>query len=273
MMTQSIPRDQTPGQEAQARDQDWEEECYRLGCASARREAVQRLQALEQRLHAHRPASWKDKGWRERTLVTRFGDLRIRRRVYQDEHGTYHFLLDEYLGWPPAQVATPRLTEQVVELASRMPFREVVRTVTALTAGVLSPATIHRLTQRVAQRAVEADHTMWEQGVQRGGAPPAGDRVVPTLYVEADGLWVHLQREGTRYYEVKSAIAYEGWQRLPQNAERYALVGKRVYCHGDDTLPFWEVASLAWSRRWDLSRIPQVVIGGDGAPWIDEGRE
>ena len=46
-----------------------------------------------------------------------------------------------------------------------------------------------------------------------------------------------------------------------------------MYYHGDDRLPFWEAASLAWSRIWDFSRIPQVVIGGDGAPWIDEGLE
>lgn len=93
------------------------------------------------------------------------------------------------------------------------------------------------------------------------------------LYLEADGVWVHLQQEGLPYYEVKSAIAYEGWRRLPQKKERYALVGKRVYGHGDEALPFWEAASLEWGRRWDLSQVEQVVIGGDGASWIDEGLE
>ena len=213
MATSSLPGNRTADQEERAREQQWEEECSRLGCACAQQEATHRLQALEQRLHAQRPATWKNTGWVERTLVTRFGDLRIRRRLYQDAHGAYHFLLEESLGWPPVQAATPSLTEQVVELASRIPFREVVRTVTGLTAGVLSSTTIHRLAHRVAQRAVEGDQAGWEQCLQRGGAPPPGDRVVPTLYVEADGVWVHLQREGQRYYEVKSAIADEGWRR------------------------------------------------------------
>jgi len=53
---------------------------------------------------------------------------------------------------------------------------------------------------------------------------------VKVLYTEADGVWVHLQREGQSHYELKSGICYEAWRRLPQKEERYELVNKRVYC-------------------------------------------
>jgi len=72
---------------------------------------------------------------------------------------------------------------------------------------------------------------------------------------------------------MKSAIAYEGWERLSQEEERYRLKGKRFYCHANDAIPFWEGASLEWSRVWDLSRIELMVIGGDGAGWVEEGVE
>jgi len=36
-------------------------------------------------------------------------------------------------------------------------------------------------------------------------------------------------------------------------------------------MPFWEGASLEWSRVWDLSALKEIIIGGDGAKWIDEG--
>jgi hypothetical protein len=228
---------------------------------------------LEQRLHAQRPAGWQSKGWRERTVVTRFGDVRVRRRLYQDAQGGYHFLLDEQLGWEKAQVATPSLQAHVVTLASRLPFRAVSATVAGLTAGVLAAATVHRLLSRVAHQALTAERRAWQGCLVHGAELPTEGRRLDTLYVEADGVWVHLQREAERWYEVKSASAYEGWRRLPQQAERYALVGKRLYGHGDETLPFWEAASLEWSRRWDLSRVRQVVINGDGAAWIDEGVE
>jgi hypothetical protein len=194
LIPQSIQQDQTAHQADP--NQSWEEECYRWGWALARQEALRRLHALAQRLHDQRPMTWKDKGWREWTFVTRFGDLRIRRHLYLEEHGVYHCLLEEGLDWPPAQMATPSLTEQVVILASRMPFRKVGRTVTALTA-VLSPATLHRRASRGAHRAVEAEHAVWERCFERGAVPPAGDRVVPIRYLEADGVWGPLQQEET----------------------------------------------------------------------------
>ena len=52
-----------------------------------------------------------------------------------------------------------------------------------------------------------------------------------------------------------------------------------MYCHGHGRadaqapIPFWDGVSLALSRTYDLSQIPVVVIGGDGANWIDTALE
>ena len=108
-----------------------------------------------------------------------------------------------------------------------------------------------------------------------GHLPPSGEGKAPVLYIEADGLWVHLQREKQKHYELKSAIAYEGWERLPQKEERYRLVNKKVYCYSVDSesssIPFWDGASLEWHKWWDLGYTNLVVLGGDGANWIDKG--
>ncbi len=94
------------------------------------------------------------------------------------------------------------------------------------------------------------------------------------LYVEADGIWVRLQREGKqRHYELKNAIAYDGWELLHQSDERYRLLNKRVYCHGDNSIPFWDAASLEWHKQWDLGYLELIVLGGDDASWIDKGTE
>ncbi len=79
--------------------------------------------------------------------------------------------------------------------------------------GVLSPATFHRLADRVAHRVMMAAYTEWEWCVQRGAVPLQRDHVVPTLSVEVDRVWRHLQQEADRWYEVKSDIPYEGWHR------------------------------------------------------------
>ncbi len=255
-----------PGQDCK-----WEEECYQQGCEFARSQAIQRLKALEEHLYNQRPATWRVKGLRERSLMTRFGEVRVKRRLYRDEQGNYHFLLDEYLGWDKTQLTTPSLKEAVVELASQVPLRSVSATLDKLTAGVVAPATVHRLVTRVAQKVLEAEERAWQACFEAGQRPPGGPKVTPVLYMEADGVWVHLQREKEAYYELKSAVAYEGWERLPQKQERYQVVSKRLYCHGHEGLPFWEQASLEFEGKWDLSRVGLVVIGGDGASWIDEG--
>jgi hypothetical protein len=218
-------------------------------------------------------------GFRERTpstdsgqaLVTRFGEVRVRRRLYRDPEGQHHFPLDEYLEWQKEQIATPGVTERVVQLAAQVPFRQVVSTLEKLTAGVISAMTIHRLVQKVGQKAQGQEEEEWQACFQQGKAMESGPAMVEVLDTEADGVWVHLQREREKHYEVKSGIAYTGRQRLKQRQERYALVGKRVYCQANPKIPFWEGASVEWAKAYDWSRLRLVVVGGDGANWIGEG--
>ena len=64
--------------------EEWEEACYRRGCRVAREEAIRSLEIIEEKLYAARPKDWRVIGFRERTLVARFGDITVRRRLYQD---------------------------------------------------------------------------------------------------------------------------------------------------------------------------------------------
>jgi hypothetical protein len=251
---------------------NWEEESYQTGCSLARQEALKRLQAVEERLFKALPLGWHVIANKERTLVTRFGEITLKRRLYRDDQGKRRCLLDEVLGLSAQQLATPSLQESLVELCGQVSFRLAGKTVEKLTAGVLSTPTVYRLTEKTAKRALEKEKEDW-QAVFEKGAIPLGEKKVPILFSEGDGTWIHLQQEEQEHYEIKDGIAYEGWERLPGKAERYALANKRVYCQGSEQMPFWEGASLEWSRVWDLSYPKEIVIGGDGANWIDEGVE
>lgn len=259
--------------EANCKDLDWEQTSYQIGCETARRKAIKRLQEIEEWLFQRYPQSWHVEGSRERTLVTRFGEITLKRRLYKDEKGEAHFLLDEYLGWQPGQLATPSLQECIVDLCAQGAFRPSSRTLEKLTAGVLSAITFHRLVQKTAKQAIEWEARDWEALFERGETPSGEEKKVPILFTEGDGTWIHLQQEEQTHYEIKDGIAYEGWERLPGAEERYALVNKRAYCQANEAIPFWEGASLEWSRVWDLSAIKEIVVGGDGAKWLDEGTE
>ena len=269
MGNSSITQGMKKEKEAQGDSFDWEERFFRQACELAQKEALEYFHALDEELFRERPAYWKSRGFEERTLITQFGELRIKRRLYLDEKGVYHYLLDEKMGWPSHQVATPKLQAKVVKLATRMPFRQVGETLEDFTAGVLSDSTLHRLVQKTGKRALEQEKADWRAVYERGELLPGQERQVPILFTEMDGTWIHTQREERKHYEVKQAICYEGWEQLPGKREEYRLVGKRVYCQGSEEIPFAEGASLEWSKCWDLGYVREVVIGGDGAKWID----
>ncbi len=254
-------------------DQGWEKEIYQEVCQEAQQRAIKRLEEIDEKLFLHHPVSWKVIGFRERNLVARFGEIRIKRRLYRDERGDYHFLLDEHLGFLPYQLATPDLQVCIVELCAQGTFRPSEQTLENLTAGVLSLPTVYRLVEKTASRAIEKEAADYEAVFERGDLPLEGERQVPILFCEGDGTWIHLQQEDQSQYEIKSGIAYEGWARLPGKEERYELVNKRAYCQADEQIPFWEGASLVWCRVWDLSSLKEIIVGGDGAGWIDQGVE
>lgn len=100
----------------------WEDKIFQQVCAVGQREASEYLDLLEENLFAQRPAGWVAVGFRERTLVTRFGEVRIQRRLYQDRLGKYHFLLDEYLGLNANQAATPEMQAMCTILCGDVSF-------------------------------------------------------------------------------------------------------------------------------------------------------
>ena len=257
-------------------DQAWEEVCHETGKKVSREIAIRWLEIIEERLFDERPKELKVEGFRGRERATPFGRFTMRRRLYSGKQGNYQFLLDEHLDWIPYVRATPDMTQSLVYSCTKSSFREVSRTHSSCG---LSKSTIHALLQRVAESAIQGEKQEHRAHFGEGNMSPPGRDKTPILYTEADGLYISLQREkgkhGKRrkHYELKSCIAYEGWERLSQIQERYRLVNKKVYCHGAPEIPFWDVAGLMFHRYWDLSYTKLVVLGGDDADWINNGMD
>jgi len=200
---------------------------------------------------------------RKRTLVTRFGEVTFRRRLYRDEAGRYRFLLDEMLGLPAYQAASAEVMEAVVMRVRGVAFEQAAEILAQLTAGVLSGSTVWRLAQRVGQRVHEAEGAEVERVFGQGQPPQRqGQRVAERLYVEADGVMVR-QRTGqgrTRWKELRLGVAYDdgGLERL--------------YVQGSKKPDFWEGASVVWGEVWDWGRVQEVVGYGDDAAWVEGAR-
>lgn len=254
--------------------QDWESHFYQRACKQARQEAMVYLQGLDDKLLEQKPEGWQVVGKRRRTLVTRFGEICIERRLYRDREGVVHFWLDEYVGLLPQQAATPEVEETLVGLAAEVSYEQAAKHLERMTAGVLSKSTVGRLVGSVGKRALEAAEKLRRGVYEHGNLPEPGKQRTEWLYVEGDGVWVRLQgRQGEKWTEICLGIAYEGWEALPGKGERYRLQNKRVYVHGNEKTSFWEGALTAWYQVWDFDHMRWVVLNGDDAGWIGKGKE
>jgi len=135
------------------------------------------------------------------------------------------------------------------------------------------------LLTEVSQKAIENEKETYISCFKEGKLTKGGEKKAEILYVESDGLYIHLQREkdkeGKRleHYELKGGIIYDGWKRLPQTSERFTLTNKRVYCHSDDRILFWDGLSLLADKYWNMSYLKLIVLGGDDAGWLNKGAE
>ncbi|MDR9786304.1 MAG: ISLre2 family transposase [Peptococcaceae bacterium MAG4] len=101
---------------------------------------------------------------------------------------------------------------------------------------------------------------------------PAGERRVPILFLEADGIWASLQRESKSKVEKHIIISHEGWQkRSGGGAVEYELVNSKYYTPGEGADP-WEYASRLIYSTYEL-KDTIVVINGDRSQWIRRGLE
>ena len=199
------------GEDQTAQGDDWEEQSYLEGCAYAREQARRRLKALDDELLRRKPRGLRVEGFRERTLVTRFGEVAVRRRMYSDGCGNTTFALDDRLGLEAASAVESVADREhgvdgehdALSDGGRDGERSYCRSVVAHDGA---PAVVGCWTE-----AMDEERDRWESCFERGEDVCEGARQADVVYTEADGVWIHLQREKRTRYELKSAIAYLGW--------------------------------------------------------------
>lgn len=102
-----------------------------------------------------------------------------------------------------------------------------------------------------------------------------------TLYIMADEKWVPLQGECTEEKAhvkemVKVAVCFENrepiYTKKGEKAARNKLKNKFVISScKSERINFWEDVLDQLSKRYDLNKIKNIYILGDGAPWIKGG--
>ena len=233
------------------------------------------FERIDQRLMAKRGQKFRVVGFRQRSMLSPFGEIRIRRRYYVDEHtGRRCFLLDEAMGLGKGDRVTPWLKKVAVRLAVDMSYHraaDLLKTL-RLCEQQGSAMMVWREVQAAGRAARDAADRDRSAIFDRGEAP-GGTRVAQSLDVEADEVWVPARTRcgKRRKTSVKVAVAYEG-KRLVEK-DRRELVNKRVICAVSEPDRFWEETVAGVGRIWDLGSVGRCNLGTDGASWLKKGCE
>lgn len=251
---------------------DWENQVYNHMCHQAQTLSILLLERMDDQLMENRESGLRLVGFRKRWVVTMFGTVHLKRRLYRDKQGNGRFLLDEAIGLAKRSPLSLKVRELSVLLACHMPFGKCEALLHMMLPAGVSHTTIHRQVSRIAGPALDKENREVAEAFKQGRLPQTGSRRVPCLFVEGDGVNIALQREKERRAEIKAGIAYEGWEPVGSPG-RYRLKGKTPYMGLMNGDRFWDGFSLVLGRKYDLGSIKHIVVGGDGAGWVKHGAE
>lgn len=207
----------------------------------------------------------------ETSVLTIHGSrqLRGRRYHYCGTCGKGFSPFDTVLGLEPGREATRQVRAWQAKYGSDGAFSAAAELLLDLRGLSLSASTVERTTLEVGEQLRLA-----KASVPAAETPAPRRRLLPRTYLSMDGTMLPLRepwkRDGTagklhcRYGEAKIGIVFQTDQR--DGLDTRVVRRECISAMGDLSRFVPQLASLA--GRWHLSAVRELVILGDGAPWI-----
>lgn len=190
-----------------------------------------------------------------RKIITVFGEIDFKRRYYLDkENNERVYLLDEYFKIAPNERLLENVETRLIEEAIETNYEK---------AGKIAAHKAEISKQTVMNKLSELNINLEEE---KGSSK----RVVDNIYCIADEDHVHLQKGGIE--EPRLIVVYDS---MVKNGKRVKLCNKKhfggVYKGKIDDL--WEEVLTYIENTYELDKVKNIYILGDGANWIKTGLE
>ena len=183
----------------------------------------------------------------ERTVTTELGDLHYRRTYFALPDGTYAYILDHLIGVEAYERFSKELIAEVLEAATVKSYQHAIHS----TKQEMSRQTVHN-------RLVALDDLVTP--VERVEETPE------TLDIFADEDHVHLTPKGKAI--VPLVTITEGMDT--SNPKRHKTIHPiHMAAFGMTAEAFRENVNAVLTERYDLDKVKQINVHGDGAPWIE----
>lgn len=257
---------------------DLEKNIYAWICEIGRKFTAEFMERYDKKLMQERDKrKYRHKGLRQTTIKTVYGEVTYQRAVYEvlEEDGFRHYvyLLDETLQLDHIGLISTNMAELLVKGITEMSYRECAAKVSEMTGQTISAMGVWNVIQALGEKVCEEEAELVEEH-KKGHIQ--GEKEVPVLFEEADGVYVRLQgkdrkKAGQEKAEMKVGIAYDGWKRTGKN--RYELPNKVVVAGFAGAKEFHEYREAAIAQEYNLDEVSERILNADGASWIKKVKD
>ena len=191
----------------------------------------------------------------DRKIVSIFGEIDFKRRYYLDKETKERvYLLDEYFKIAPKERLLENVETKLIEEAIETNYEKAGKVVAYKTE--ISKQTVMN---KISELKINLEEIKVTQ-----------KKVVDNIYCIADEDHVHLQKGGIE--EPRLVMVYDS---IMKNGKRTKLCNKKhfggVYTGRIDDL--WEEVLTYIDNTYELGKVKNIYILGDGANWIKTGLE
>lgn len=252
-----------------------EKKIFNYVCELAREITQIMLESYDRELAKERDKKvYRDKGSRVTTIKTVYGEVSYARRVYQtlNEEGqnAYVYLLDKAMHMDKIGLISTNLAEKIALTITESPYRVTADMIKETCGQTISAQGVWNLIQQLGERiAEEENHSVKQMYAEQ----TEGKRIIPVLFEEMDGVWLHMQdkhHKKMKKQEMKVFTMYEGWDAEKEKQKRSTLVEKYMLAGMEDSVSFHEKRESCIRKKYDADEIGQRILNGDGGSWIKE---
>ena len=193
-----------------------------------------------------------------RTIMTIFGEITYRKTIYQSKHNNKSYcFIDDYLGLKKYDYFDPYIKATILEYASNNPYTKVAKIVNDMIGNRIKTKESYQYITRQTIRNIILSSSISNPKYQELETPD-------DLYIMADEKFVATQNNNNEDVMIKDIVVFDGRE---QKNNRITLKNKMSFASFKNNDCLNECIDYLY-YVYDMDKIKNIYIMGDGATWI-----
>lgn len=193
-----------------------------------------------------------------RTIMTIFGEITYKKTIYQHKHNNTSFcFIDDYLGLKKYDYFDPYIKATILEYAANNPCTKVAKMINDLIGNRIKLKEPFQYISKQTIRNIILSSPISKPEYKELETPDE-------LFIMADEKFVSTQNNNNQDVMVKSIVVFDGREK---KNKRTKLLNKYIFANYNSKVLMEDCLDYLYCH-YDLDKLKNIYIMGDGASWI-----